>query len=214
MAEPSRPPDAPDLRIIDEPLWEAVQAQIERRRRPEASSSSPVASKRRKHPLSGLIRCASCGSKFTIAGKDHYRCVGNRERGTCHNSLSIRRGEIEEAALSCIERHLLDPNLIELFVAEVHRRTEIQNRSADTNAIQNAARLNELEGQIATLANNMLVSSASPTLHKMLGDMEEEERLLETAKPTASPKVKIFPQPVLVERFKAKVKNLRTALED
>ena len=206
--------DAPDLRIIDEPLWEAVQAQIEKRRRPEASSSSPVASKRRKHPLSGLIRCASCGSKFTIAGKDYYRCAGNRERGTCHNSLSIRRGEIEEAALSCIERHLLDPNLVELFVAEVQRQTELQNRSADTSAIRNAARLKELEGQIATLANNMLVSSASPTLHKMLAELEDEKRLLEKVKPIASPKVKVLPHPVLVQRFKAKVKNLRAALED
>lgn len=206
--------DAPDLRIISEPLWDAVRAQIEERRRPKTSSSSPVASRRRKHPLSGLIRCASCGSKFTIAGKDYYRCPGNRERGTCHNSLSIRRGEIEEAALSCIENHLLDPKLIELFVAEVHRQIELQNRSADTNDTRNAARLTEIEGQIATLANNMLVSSASPTLHKMLADLEEKKRLLETVKPTASPKMKILPHPVLVERFKAKVKNLRAALED
>ncbi|WP_100259594.1 recombinase family protein [Qipengyuania seohaensis] len=206
--------DAPDLRIINEPLWKAVRAEIEERSRPRATFSSPVASRRRKHPLSGLIRCASCGSTFTIAGKDYYRCPGERERGTCHNSLSIRRGEIEEAALSCIENHLLDPKLIELFVAEVHRQTELQNRSADTNDVRNAARLKELEGQIATLANNMLVSSASPTLHKMLADLEDEKRLLETVKPIASPKVKILPHPVLVERFTAKVKNLRSALDD
>ena len=206
--------DAPDLRIIDEPLWRAVRAQIEKRSRPQATSSSPVVSRRRKHPLSGLIRCASCGSNFTIAGKNYYRCAANRERGTCHNSISIRRDEIEEAALSCIEKHLLDPKLIELFVSEVHRQTELQNRSADINDNRNAARLKEIEEQIATLANNMLVSSASPTLHKMLADLEQEKRLLETEKPTASSKVKILPHPVLVERFRAKVKNLRAALED
>ncbi|MFW2350870.1 recombinase family protein [Qipengyuania sp.] len=206
--------DAPDLRIIDEPLWNAVRAQIEKRSRAQVTSSSPVASRRRKHPMSGLIKCASCGSNFTIAGRDYYRCASNRERGTCHNSLSIRRGEIEDAALSCIEDHLLDPKLIELFVAEVHRQTERQNRSANTNDIRNAARLKEIEGQIATLANNMLVSSASPTLHKMLADLEDEKRLLETKKPSASTQVKRLPHPVLVKRFKAKVKNLRAALED
>ena len=206
--------DAPELRIIDEPLWKAVRAQMEVRSRPRATSSSPVVSRRRKHPLSGLIKCASCGSNFTIAGRDYYRCASNRERGTCHNSLSIRRGEIEKAALSCIENHLLNPKLVEMFVAEVHRQTELQNRSAETNDTRNAARLTEIEGQIATLANNMLVSSASPTLHKMLAELEEEKRLLEAVKPTASPKVKVLPHPVLVERFRAKVKNLRAALED
>lgn len=109
---------------------------------------------------------------------------------------------------------MLDPKLIELSVAGVHRQTQLQNRSADINGKRNAARLKELEEQIATLANNMLLSSSNPTLHKMLSDLEDEKRLLETHKPTASPQVRILPHPVFVERFTAKVKNLHAALED
>lgn len=60
----------------------------------------------------------------------------------------------------------------------------------------------------------MLVNSASPTLHRMLTEMEDEKRLLQTDKPIANVNVKILPHPVFIEQFTAKVKNLRAALNE
>src|SRR5690606_33862129 len=74
--------DVPDLRIVSQDSWNAVRTELQRRSRDLSTIASPVASKRRKHLLSGIIKCAVCGSNFTIAGKVYYRCAGERERGT------------------------------------------------------------------------------------------------------------------------------------
>jgi hypothetical protein len=81
----------PDLRIIDDALWEAVHAEIKCRQRP-TSANSPAGSKRKKHLLSGLIKYSTCGSNYTISGKDYYRCAGEKERGTCGNRNDRDRG--------------------------------------------------------------------------------------------------------------------------
>jgi site-specific DNA recombinase len=64
--------DAPELRIIDEPLWTAVQARLEEKQatyvrsaggrlwgRPERSLDSP-------YLLTGFARCALCGGSFFV----------------------------------------------------------------------------------------------------------------------------------------------------
>ena len=64
----------PDLRIVDDRLWDAVHAEIEQRRRPQVDA--PLGRQnRKKHLLSGLIRRSVCGSNYTISGKDYYRCA-------------------------------------------------------------------------------------------------------------------------------------------
>lgn len=56
----------PDLRIVDDHLWDAVHAEIEQRQRPQADA--PLGRQnRKKHLLSGLIRCSVCGSNYTIS---------------------------------------------------------------------------------------------------------------------------------------------------
>jgi site-specific DNA recombinase len=72
---------------------DAAQSQIERRLR--AGPQMPVgAQNRKKHLLSGLIKCSCCGSSYTISGKDYYRCAGQKERGTCTNTVSVRKAPL------------------------------------------------------------------------------------------------------------------------
>jgi site-specific DNA recombinase len=47
--------------------------------------------RRNKHLLSRLIRYSCCCSNYTISGKNYYRCAGQKERGTCGNTVSVRR---------------------------------------------------------------------------------------------------------------------------
>jgi len=98
-----------------------VRDQLAKRQRDTHSNSSPVVFRRRTHLLSSRIKCAACGSNSTIAGKDYYRCAGARERGTCHNTLPIRRSALEQAVLSVIQHRLITPELAELFAAEFQK---------------------------------------------------------------------------------------------
>jgi DNA invertase Pin-like site-specific DNA recombinase len=110
----------PDLRIVTDEAWAAAQQQIERRQRPDAQV--PVGRQnRKKHLLSGLIRCSCCGSGYTISGKDYYRCAGQKERGTCSNTVSVREGPLEAATLSILQHSLLTEDHARLFAEEFGR---------------------------------------------------------------------------------------------
>ncbi len=88
----------PELRIVDQALWESVKA------RQEASShtvsdaeksTTPAGGYRARFLLSGLLTCGCCGGGYTIIGKDRYGCATRRGKGTCDNGRSISRLHIE-----------------------------------------------------------------------------------------------------------------------
>ena len=75
--------DVPELRIIDDALWQAVRRQqAELARKFEATTIGVRAARARKmnelhRPaflLSGLLECGCCGGKFGIVVNDRYGC--------------------------------------------------------------------------------------------------------------------------------------------
>ncbi len=59
--------DVPELAIVDEELWNAVQLRL------ASMPARPAALKRRpKRLFSGLIQCGECGGQLTIVHKDRY----------------------------------------------------------------------------------------------------------------------------------------------
>ena len=178
----------PDLRIIDDAQWSAVQAQIEQRQRPDARV--PVARQnRKKHLLSGLIRCSCCGSAYTISGKDYYRCASQKERGICSNTVSVRKEPLETATLSILQHRLLTEEHARLFADEFRREmarlTSTLSRQ-DQSAIE---RLAIVSGEINNLAANMLTGVLSPTLLRLLSDREAKKARLEAklTRPVVAP---------------------------
>jgi site-specific DNA recombinase len=206
----------PGLRIVDDSQWSAVQAQIEQRLRP--STNVPVARQnRKKHLLSGLIRCSCCGSAYTISGKDYYRCAGQKERGTCSNTLSVRKGPLETATLSILQHQLLTENHARLFADEFRREmARLTSTSAqhDQSVIE---RLAVVTREIDMLAANMLAAVASPALQKLLGDREAEKSRLEgqlNTRTNVAPSATVLPHPALLQLFDEKVGRLRETLDN
>jgi site-specific DNA recombinase len=205
----------PDLRIVDDAQWSAVRAQIAQRLRP--STDVPVARQnRRKHLLSGLIRCSCCGSGYTISGKDYYRCAGQKERGTCSNTVSVRKGPLETATLSILQHQLLTEDHARLFAEEFQRemaRLTSMSARQDRSIIDRVAVVTR---EIDMLAANMLAAVASPALLKLLGDREAEKARLEgqLSMPTAvAPSATILSHRAVQQLFKEKVSQLREALD-
>ena len=159
----------PDLRIVDDGLWQAVRAELARRQ------GAPVAQRRNRHLLSGLIRC---GSNYTISSKTYYRCAGIKERGTCDNTVSIRKGPIETAVLSVLQSHLLTPDHGRLFVEEFKREMARLTQESERGEDDTAARLKAFEAELHKLSQNMLAGVLSPTLTKMLAEHEAEQAAL------------------------------------
>ncbi len=206
----------PDLRIIDDTVFEAARDEIERRKRP-ATASSTVGSKRAKHLLSGLIRCGCCGANYTISGKDYYRCAGQKERGTCGNRVSVRKEPLEAATLAVLQEHLLTENHVRLFIEEFEH--EMQRLGRQDAGMEHAAqhRLKQVTTELDNLYQNLLAGIASPVLRAMIAEREAEKERLEAqrvATTIGKPIVVSLPHPVLVDRFRSKVAALRQSLDD
>ncbi len=206
----------PGLRIVSDELWEAAQQQIEQRRRLDAQV--PVGRQnRKKHLLSGLIRCSCCGSGYTISGKDYYRCAGHKERGTCSNTVSVRKGQLEAATLSILQHSLLTEEHTRLFAAEFERELERITTTASQQDRATADRLGVVTHEIENLAANMLAGVLSPTLAKLLSEREAEKVCLEARlaqQAVSAPSVTILPHPALLRLFKEKVGKLCDTLND
>ncbi len=161
----------PDLRIVSDAQWNAVQAQLEQRTQAVGSGPS-VKARRRRHLLSGIIRCGECHSSYVISGKDYYRCAGNRERGTCGNNISVRKGALETKVLSVLQSCLLTPEHVKVFAHEFKREVDRLERAAVGATNREDQRLDEVDREIANITANLLAGVVSQTIQRLLVDRE------------------------------------------
>ena len=113
----------PELRIVDDELWNQVKArQVEMRR--VTSNGDPKRfnqARRPKYLFSGLTKCAECGGGYVMYWRDRLACFGARSRGTCTNRLTISRQKVEERVLIALRDKLMRRDLFEDFCREYVR---------------------------------------------------------------------------------------------
>src|SRR5262245_504332 len=126
--------DVPELRIIDETVWQAVKArQAATRHVMQAGQAATrqvmqagiVRARRPKYLFSGLTRCGKCGGGFILSSHDSLVCFNARSRGTCTNRRGIKRQEVEARVLRAMQERFFDPGVFEefcrAFTAEMER---------------------------------------------------------------------------------------------
>lgn len=96
----------PELRIVDEALWQSVKVRQSGIRESEGNQRARESrfweKRRAQHILTGLVTCGECGSRFASIGRDYLACSGARGRGTCSNKRSMRRSVLEETILGAL----------------------------------------------------------------------------------------------------------------
>ena len=165
--------DAADLRIVDDELWEAVQARIRatqertgkareraaeaiaqgRKRRKRTGGYAGVASTRPGRPapylLSGLLKCGTCGSNFIMADGRKYGCATRINCGTamCNNGVRVSRTDAEELLLQSLRDELLNGEYLKLWTDEVDRQVRgARNEPNPGNSLR--SRLAKVEASI------------------------------------------------------------------
>ncbi|WP_081904593.1 recombinase family protein [Palleronia rufa] len=115
--------EVPDLRIVDQDLWDAVKKrQKSLSFDTTATGSNPMNDRRRpKHLFAGFIKCGCCGGGYSLISKDLLGCAASRNKGTCDNRLNIRRDALEASILNGLRKHLMSPELFNEFCAEFTR---------------------------------------------------------------------------------------------
>lgn len=164
--------EAPHLRILDDELFEAVQARL------AASESLSLHERRRvEYPLTGLVYCGCCGSKYTTL-QEKLGCKG-RVLGVCDNRRRVSRDVVEDAAFDGIKSRLLKPELIEPFLAEYRSETARAIEEHQARVQSGAQRLEVLEKAKANLVAQSREGILGEIMAEELVRLETERRRLE-----------------------------------
>lgn len=166
--------DVPELRIVPQPLWEAVQA-----RRKGAGKNYPLHQLRRpKTLLSGLVRCEECGSPMVIAN-GYFRCTGHMNAGTCENNRGVHAGKLEGWVLNGL-RHAMDD---EEIIAEHtrHLRATVERLQAErAKALEGVRRRRaEIDRKIANLMAALEEGKGGASVMARIAELEAERNQVE-----------------------------------
>ena len=199
----------PELRIIADDLWAAVQA------RKKAVSEHPASwAKRPKRLLSGLLRCAVCGSGMSLNG-GRYQCTGHKERGTFTNGKIIAAKRVEERVVAGVREHLLAPEAIAQAVRDMRESDEAERRAALAERAPMERELAEIARRLQR-AQSMCLDGAIDTAElKTLSEPMKARRgevqlRLDSATQPPSP-VQLHPQ--AAEAYRRLAADLHGALE-
>lgn len=144
--------DVPELRIVDDALWQAAKARQEAARR--ATRGGIVQARRPVHLFSGLTKCAECGGGFTLSSRDTLRCFNQVARGTCTNRRTVTRQELEARMLRALRERFFEPGVFAAFCrtfTEEVNRLRREQRAALATAPREIASLNRRSKEIMEL---------------------------------------------------------------
>ena len=175
----------PNLRIIDQALWDAVKVRQKEARAAcneqfKVTNNPLNGAKRPTHFLSGLVLCGSCGKPYLASGGGRWRCKGNRS-GTCDNG-SISNDELQARTLAGLRDKLLTPEVVARFAAALQRDLTAANREQDERRTQLHIELADVKGRIARLVQRFEEDNDVPrSLVERLTALEHQQDVLERA---------------------------------
>ena len=200
--------DATHLRIIEDDIWFGVE-----RRRAERGGPHLYQKRRPKRPLSGLIYCSACGSRYIIASHDYMRCSARANSGTCECSRTIEMAEVEQRVLGTLRQNLLNSDVVARSIEAYHlaRARQAEGKRKQRNRAESD--LIEVTRKIDRMLKMVEDGHAEPHVAgPRLNALDAERRQLE-ATLAAEPAIKvieIFPN--AAQKYAAIVADIHKAL--
>jgi DNA invertase Pin-like site-specific DNA recombinase len=122
--------ERPELRIIDDDLWQAVQLQRERSRERSYHRGGNLHGLGRgsAHLLSGFLKCSECGQNLAIVAgygtgrKPRYGCPNNN----CSNDLRETESALLDRLLGRLQAAVLTVGMIEFAIEEFQKQLNTQ----------------------------------------------------------------------------------------
>ncbi len=210
--------DVPELRFLDDELWEAVKARQASNRiaRDENGRADVAKVHRRRRPkylFSGLTKCACCGGGYSAISATLIGCSTARNKGTCDNRVNIRRDELESRVLNALRTRLVDPELFaqfcKVFTQELNRlrmegRAEIATSEAEVEKIDR-----ELAKLLTAIKSGGPIEAIVDDMRSLEARKAELTRFLETAD---EPPPLLHPS--MAELYRSRVQGLYDSLQD
>ena len=195
--------EVPELRIIDEALWQCVQARLA-----QFAGTRPERARRPKRLLSGFLKCGHCGGSYTIVAKDYWACTTRRTGGSCDNAAHIREADAEERIWAAINHHMLHPDVIAAYLDEIRKGAAAERRRLIAARAAEDQRLKEIEREQDRIVD-AIVSGVPPERLKAKSLALEEERVsIEAARTSLDELDGLLAHPALAESYRRRCESL------
>ena len=204
--------DVPDLRIVDADLWQAAKARQASTR--HTMTAGIVRARRPKYLFSGLTQCESCGGGFTLSSRDDLRCFNNTARGTCTNSRTIKRHEVEARVLRAMRERFFEQGAFAEFCAGFTEEMNRLRREHRTKVATVPREIAGIERRQQELTKLLIEGFRSEGWKRELVELDERKAELTAA--IAAAEVDPPPpalHPAMAEVFRQKTTMLAAALE-
>ena len=225
--------DRPELRIVDQRLWEAAQARLARSRalfltrtnsgqlngRPKTEGGIES-----KYLLSGFLVCADCGGRMLITKRTskrgrpvtYYVCSTHRTRaGACHVKGSLRATEAHERVVRLFLDKVLTPAALQQAVdALVKKGSEFEQIAAQKAPL--VAELARFDRELANLTAAIAAGQRPEVVLAAIADREQSRKKVAADVANLERQEKVardFDQGAEDQRLRAELKTWRAVLE-
>lgn len=167
--------EVPELKIIDDELWERVQARIKAQQ--EITATKKVHGKKAyglpsKYLFSELLKCGVCGANYIVVNRTSYGCSQHKNHGApvCPNGLRIKRKTLEQDLLQGIKKELLSEEAYRDF--ERNLRASIKSGYGDATPLKK--KIAEAQKGVDNLIKAIMNGIDSPSVKSALRDHEQQ----------------------------------------
>ncbi|MEW8051322.1 MAG: recombinase family protein [Candidatus Thiodiazotropha sp.] len=190
--------EVPKLRIVSEKLWSEVQKRLESVKKTYIRDTNgnlwgrPGMGRESKYLLTGLGRCACCGSNITlIGGKSgspgkrksifYYGCSYHKNRGqtVCANDHKEHMDVLDSAVLEAIEMQILTPEAVVYTVEKALEIVEQQLKTDPEQVPRLEAERTKLRGELDRFMNLIASGKAPEAVLEQITQREERIKQVE-----------------------------------
>ncbi|MDP1964715.1 MAG: recombinase family protein [Reyranella sp.] len=213
--------EVPELRIVDDALWQAAKA---RQGELAIKYANVIVATRSAHAnrlngthrprslLSGLLVCGHCGGPYALRGQDRYACSNHVMNGSCANSRSITREALEARMLDGLRDRLMAPEIAAEAMRAYAEETNRLNRERRSSGAADRKALADIDKKLKEIVTAIEDGGYSRPLMARLRDLEaKQDELTErlSRAPVDIPDI----HPNVAGIYRRKVERLAEALQ-
>nr|WP_085503259.1 recombinase family protein [Paracoccus sp. J56] len=187
--------DVPELRIVDDELWHSVRvrqgeiaekfANVTEAVRKHHKKNRLNGTRRPRSLLSGLVFCGCCGGPYSLRGADRFACSNHISKGTCTNSRTIPRTELEARVLTGLKERMMSPEMVgeamRAYAEETNRLNRERRSSGDAWKAEQVKIEKQIRGIIEAIKAGMFHEGMKAEMDTLEARMTELNSLLADA---------------------------------
>jgi site-specific DNA recombinase len=173
--------ERPELRIINDELWQLVQAKNARMAKLYGGQHQGLLNRSAssRNLLTGFLKCGLCGGNpVIVTGRQirhaMYGCPQHFYRSTCSNDLKVSQEWLEKELLRDLQQAIFMPEAIDYALQEFQRQLDSVLVSAGQDRDRKKGRKNELQEQLQRLTEAVAQSGHSASLLQAIAEREQE----------------------------------------